>query len=251
MFKVPFFLNRSEIYWWKWLMNFSGKLPSYATLFGITQDTVDEITKNAAALDFVMATLVKLKSTVTTWVEVKDWLFGFNSYTGPVKLPKLPVFTGTAPAEVISGIMDLPIAVGISISKSPYATPEILSDLALVPWAESGIEVPEENRKPRQEVVRTSPLLKSKVEGDKITIRVVRGTPFKGFNACLYANKDGTGHMTLLNVTNGNQFIDKAVFPENVDTVVYAYQVQCKNGDTVVGDPSEVLLVPVKRPLGI
>ncbi len=251
MFKIPFFLNRSEVYWWKWLMNFSTKLPSYANLFGITQETVDDITKRAAALDFVMKILTSLKNGVSTWIESKDWLFGYLALSGPVKYPKLPVFTGTAPAEVMPGIMDLPVTVGISIVKSPYATPEILSDLALVPWAESGIEVPEENRKPKQEIVRTSPLLKSKVEGDKITIRVVRGAPFKGYNACLFGNKDGTGNMTLQDVSNGNIFIDKAVFPENVDTVVYAYQVQCKNGDTVVGDPSEILLVPVRRPLGM
>lgn len=248
--KNPFFLTKSEMFRWAWLLNFSAKLSDYAEQFGIPTAWVNEIADNAQLLDKVMKLLESLRTSTSQVVTFKDALFNQNppNPTEEVTMNALQALPTTGFAS-LPNIFSRAISVAEIILANPLATENVRIDLGLV--KPTNTEATEASGVPRRPKVGNAPLLKAKVAGDTIIINVIRGKKFAGLMANVFVNRTDKDELMHLTSTNISTVTDHATFAEGVQLVTYTYQVQMMNGDVPVGDASEPLIVVVKRPLSL
>lgn len=246
--KNPFFLTKSEAFRWAWLVHFSGKLPQYASTFGIPATWVTEIEDSAQLLDQIMNLLEQLRNTTNQVVTFKDALFNQNppNPTEQVTLKALAALPTTAFSS-LPNIFSRAISVAEMILANPLATENIRIDLKLVKPTET--EATEASGRQRRSVVNGAPVLRAEVAGEGIKLNVIRGKKYKGLMANVFVSRTDKADLEFLTSTNTGTVNDRATFTEGVQLVTYTYRVQMMNGDQPVGEPSEPLIVVVPRPI--
>lgn len=248
--KSPFFLTKSEAFRLAWLINFAGKLPDYAVLFGIPQAWVDEIVASSTLLEKIMKLLDSLAEQSKSVRQFKDALFDQN----PDKPNVLVVLEDflielEADASSLPNIFQRAISVAEMILANPLCSDIIKTDLKLV--KPTNTEAIEASGNPHQSVVGNAPIIKAKVAGDVVTLNILRGEVFRGMMAYVYVSRTDRGDIAFLTSTNKSKITDRATFAEGVQFVTYTYQVQMMDGEKPEGDPSEPLIVVVVKPLGL
>ncbi len=246
--KNPFYLTRSEKFRAKWLKNFAEKIAAYAILFNIPSAWVDEIVASNTLIIDLTAFLEKLKKYTNQVVIIKNAMFNVNAvdlnlaYNLP-PLTDIPTTTKTYYPNQLKRAIE----VANMILNSPEMTDAIKADLQLNKPSET--EAREASGAARQPVVTVRPIVKIKVSGDFINLKVLRGKPFRSMMAAVYVSRDDRNDFQFLKVTNTNTIEDRAVFPEGVELVTYTYKVQMMNGDLPVGEPSDPVTITVRKPL--
>ena len=208
-----------------WLTGFSGKLPTYSTVLGLVQATLDGLKQDAAYYAWTMAALTAFRDYAQAWTAYKNALATGTILGDAPIAPTLP----TAPALVTPDVFGRLSRLVITIKNAPGYTEAIGEDLGII--APKSASPKPETLKPLLKVSRIAlgELIKWSKQGNR---RLVLH---------LEVDRDGTGwHFLALDTE-----------PDYIDTLAPAapatgkYRAQYRLGDVPTGEWSDVVSVVV------
>ena len=214
-----------------WMGNFSSKLPTYATVVGITAAEVTAIQKDALMYQYVLSMLEGYKQTVNNITSYKNLL---KHAVGQQHLGALPVAPtlATAPATVPEGVFDRVSKLVKRIKASVSYTEAMGNDLGIIA--------------PTQSFDRTilQPDLKVNLDAGRPHIKCVKG--YADAIDLYVDRKDGAGFILIGRLLK-TDYIDTTNLPATIAIVEWDYKAMFVVGNDNVGLMSPVVSVIVKK----
>ena len=214
-----------------WMGNFSSKLPTYATVVGITAAEVTAIQKDALMYQYVLSMLEGYKQTVNNITSYKNLL---KHAVGQQHLGALPVAPtlATAPATVPEGVFDRVSKLVKRIKASVSYTEAMGNDLGIIA--------------PTQSFDRTilQPDLKVNLDAGRPHIKCVKG--YADAIDFYVDRKDGAGFILIGRLLK-TDYIDTTNLPATIAIVEWDYKAMFVVGNDNVGLMSPVVSVIVKK----
>ena len=214
-----------------WMGNFSSKLPTYATVVGITAAEVTAIQKDALMYQYILSMLEGYKQTVNNITSYKNLL---KHAVGQQHLGALPVAPNlaTAPATVPEGVFDRVSKLVKRIKASVSYTEAMGNDLGIIA--------------PTQSFDRTilQPDLKVNLDAGRPHIKCVKG--YADAIDLYVDRKDGAGFILIGRLLK-TDYIDTTNLPATIAIVEWDYKAMFVVGNDNVGLMSPVVSVIVKK----
>ena len=214
-----------------WMGNFSSKLPTYATVVGITAAEVTAIQKDALMYQYILSMLEGYKQTVNNITSYKNLL---KHAVGQQHLGALPVAPtlATAPATVPEGVFDRVSKLVKRIKASVSYTEAMGNDLGIIA--------------PTQSFDRTilQPDLKVNLDAGRPHIKCVKG--YADAIDLYVDRKDGAGFILIGRLLK-TDYIDTTNLPATIAIVEWDYKAMFVVGNDNVGLMSPVVSVIVKK----
>jgi hypothetical protein len=123
-----YFLPHDEPGRRKWLKNFSGKLPTYAAIVGVTAEEVAQVTADDLFFDYVCNAHSQHTKTTRDWTAYKNQA-AHGDNLGDIPVTPTP---GTPPPVVPPDIFGRETALAVRIKKHPKCTDPIAQDLGII-----------------------------------------------------------------------------------------------------------------------
>lgn len=219
------FVKKPDLQFVSQLNTFRTKLPSYMTLFGIDQATVDAATEDAQFFAFMVTGVTTARGYSKSWVEQKDILRD-QPEDAPVTIFPIPVNVTTPPTIVAPGVERRFRALAKQIKSNPNYTQAIGEDLGIVSIT------------PVTEL--TPPKLTVVMSGGKPNIKYKRGIS-EGLR--IYSKRGDETTFTFLDVSTRSPYVDARpnLTPNVAETrQYYAYYIL---DDAQVGDQSATVSI--------
>ena len=214
-----------------WFGNFSSKLPTYASLVGITAAEVTATQKDAAMYQYILNMLEAYKQTVNNITSYKNLLKRAIGQQHLGALPVAPTLT-TAPAVVAEGVFDRVSKIVKRIKASTNYTQAMGQDL--------GIIAPVQTFDPNT----LQPELKVNLDAGRPHIKCSKGYADA---IDLYVDRKDSLGFVLIGRLLKLDYIDVISLPTNTLLAEWDYKAMYVIGNSNVGLMSSVGSVVVKK----
>ena len=211
-----------------WLNNLAAKLPSYQAALGLTAGDVASVTADAAFFTYGLACTAQVSAYSQQWTAYKNSARNGNAPTlGPE--PIAPIF-GVAPAAVAPGIFGRATALVARIKVAPGYTDSIGQALQII-GADQIVDVSS-----------MKPVFTAKLDAGQVTI----GWTKQGMDGVeIWVDRgDGKGFVFLA-VDTVPDYTDTAALPAAGQSALWKYKAIYLQGDSRVGQWSDVVSIPV------
>jgi hypothetical protein len=214
-----------------WLSNFNSKLPTYATLVGVTAAEVTAVQKDTAMFQYILSMLEAHKQTVNNITSYKNLLKHAVGQQHLGALPNVPTL-GTAPATVPEGVFDRVSKLVKRIKASANYTEAMGNDLGIIAPTQT------------IDIASMQPDLKVSLDADRPHIKCSKG--YADAIDLYVDRKDGAGFVLIGRLLKLD-YIDVVGLPANTVLAEWDYKARYVIGNDVVGLMSSVVSVVVKK----
>lgn len=214
-----------------WMGNFSNKLPTYATLVGVTAAEVTSVQKDTVMYTYIINMLETYKQTVNNITSYKNLLKHAVGQQHLGAIPGAPTLT-TAPPVVTEGVFDRISKLVKRIKASTSYTEAMGQDLGIIA--------------PTQiiDINSMQPDLKVNLDAGRPHIKCSKGYADA---IDLYVDRKDSIGFTLIGRLLKLDYIDVVNLPTNIALAEWDYKAMYVIGNGCVGLMSSVVSVVVKK----
>ncbi len=210
-----------------WLNHLADRLPTHASIVGVSAAEVTGVTDDAACFSYVLDAKNQFSDAAQQWTAYKNAARnGTATALGP--LPVAPTL-GTAPTVVAPGIFTRVAALCARIKKHSGYTEAIGQDLDII-GAEQTVDVN-----------AAKPVLKLTLQAGHPNVGWQKG----GFDGVEIMVDRGTGTFAFLAIDTVPDYLDTAALPAAGQSAVWKYKAIYRLNDEPVGQWSDVVSLAV------
>lgn len=228
-----------------WLKNFKTKLPTYASLLGLSAAVVNQVADDYINFDAATQAVTAMTNYKKSVVKYKDEIKrgnANNKVLGALNpAPALPAFATTPILGDVFGRITL-LVKNIKSNPAYIANPHIGEDLGII-GAEPGPTPPGGGSMPTERTTELKPVLKIKLnKGNRPWIKWKKGDT----HALKLLVDRGTGTFALLTVATHHTYTDMFALPATGVAVVWKYKaIYLDNHEDEEGMYSEIAQITV------